>query len=41
MGKSISVTKKPGEEPKKVVKWDAKKYFLKRSIKKVLPSQEN
>jgi hypothetical protein len=39
--KSISITKKPGEEPKKVVKWDAKKYFWKKTLTKVLPSREN
>ena len=39
--KTISVTKKPGEEPKKVTKWDPKKYFLKRNLNKVLPSQKN
>lgn len=29
------------EDRKKPVKWDAKKYFWKKKMKKVLPSQEN
>jgi hypothetical protein len=39
--KSVSITKKPGEEPKKVKTWDAKKYFWKKTLTKVLPFEKN
>ncbi len=40
MEKKITIVTKQ-EDTKKKKKWNPKNYFWKRSLKKVLPSQEN